>query len=59
MRLAVTLLGLDLLTVELNTGDADNGVDPGDCTSSPVGFAPSYGDQRWEVGAGGGELTPA
>lgn len=40
MRLAITLLGLDLLTVELDTSDGDNGSDPGDCTTYPVGFVP-------------------
>lgn len=51
MRLAVTLLGLDLLTIDLTTGDGDNGSDPGDCTSFPIGFTASPGDQRWERSA--------
>lgn len=50
MRLAMTLLGLDLLTVEISTDDGDNGTDPGDCTSTQVGFAPTPGAQRWEQG---------
>lgn len=50
MRLA---LGIDVLTIELST-DPDNGTDPGDCTTTPLGFTPSHGDQRWNRGA---ELT--
>lgn len=56
MRLSVTLLGLDLFTLDFTTGEADNGTDPGDCTTYPVGFTLQAGDQRWEQGAGGGEL---
>lgn len=57
MRLSITLLGLDLLSIDVSTdGSSDNGTDPGDCTSYPVGFAPQAGDQRWESGPGGGEL---
>ena len=56
MRLAVTFLGLDLLSIDISTGETDNGIDPGDCTSYPVGFTLQAGDQRWEQGAGGGEL---
>jgi hypothetical protein len=49
MRISVTLFGLDLLTVEVDTShDSDNGTDPGDCTSMPLGFTPSPGDQRWQ-----------
>lgn len=55
MRLSITFLGLDLLSIDVAT-DSDNGTDPGDCTSYPVGFAPQAGDQRWESGPGGGEL---
>lgn len=51
MRLSITLLGLDLFTLEIATdNNPDNGADPGDCTSMVVGFAPSPGDQRWERG---------
>lgn len=53
MRLALTVLGIDLLTIEIST-DQDNGTDAGDCTSQPLGFTPSPGDQRWDRGA---ELT--
>lgn len=40
------VLGLELLAI--TTGDEETG--PGDSTSTPVGFAPSLGDQRWERG---------
>ena len=50
MRLAITILGLDALTIEISTHDSDNGTDPGDCTTMPLGFAPSPGDQRWQAG---------
>jgi hypothetical protein len=34
VRLSITFLGLDLLSVEVTTAaDEDNGTDPGDCTS--------------------------
>lgn len=49
MRLSVTLLGLDLLSIEVTTDQSDDG--PGDCTTMPVGFTASHGDQRWERGA--------
>ena len=51
MRLTIRFLGLDLLTIEASTDDdQDNGTDRGDCTTQPIGFAPSPGDQRWESG---------
>lgn len=51
MRLAITFLGLDLLSIDVTTDtDTDNGTDPGDCTTYPIGFTPSPGDQRWERG---------
>ena len=51
MRLNITLLGLDLLSVELTTdSDGDNGTDPGDCTTYPIGFTANAGDQAWESG---------
>jgi hypothetical protein len=51
MRLAITLFGLDLLTVDIASADGDNSTDPGDCTSFPVGFTATPGDQRWERSA--------
>jgi hypothetical protein len=54
VRLAVTMLGLDLLTVEITT-DAESD-EPGDCITTPVGFTVSAGDQRWQAAPGGGEL---
>lgn len=38
MRLTLRLLGLDILDFTLDT-DNPSGDDPGDCTTSPVGFA--------------------
>lgn len=55
MRLAITVLGRDLLTLEITTTTTEQQADgPGDCTSYPVGFTASPGDQRWDRGA---ELT--
>lgn len=54
MRVAVTILGLDLLTLEITTTTTEQQADAGDCTSYPVGFTASPGDQRWDRGA---ELT--
>jgi hypothetical protein len=48
VRLAVTLLGLDLLTIEITT-DHDAG-EPGDSMSIGVGFTASTGDQAWQPG---------
>lgn len=57
VRVAVTFLGLDLLSIDVTTtADDDNGTDPGDCTTYLLGFVPQAGDQRWESGPGGGEL---
>lgn len=49
MRLSVRMLGLEVLTIEASTDD-DQPNGPGDCTTTPIGFAPSPGDQRWEKG---------
>lgn len=51
MRLTIRILGAEVLHVSTEP-DHDDG--PGDCTSFPVGFVASPGDQRWERGA---ELT--
>lgn len=56
VTITVRLLGLELLHVEMNTETADNNDGPGDCTTNLFGFTASPGDQRWEAGAGGGEL---
>lgn len=46
MRLAITLLGLDLFTIELETAAAEcyEAVDdsPGDCTTYPIGFTAAH-----------------
>lgn len=49
MRLTIRILGLEILQLEATTDD-DNGTDPGDCTTTPIGFTPTPGDQRWEPG---------
>jgi hypothetical protein len=51
MRLAITFLGMDLLSVDVSTSDGNNGTGAGDCTSIPLGFTASHGDQRWERSA--------
>ena len=62
MRLVIRVLGLTLIDVEASTEDvlteAEEGAElAGGCLSTNViGFTPSAGDQRWETGAGGGEL---
>lgn len=48
MRIALRFLGIELLAIE--TSDDEQADGPGDCTTQPIGFAPSYGDQRWESG---------
>ena len=55
MSITVRFLGLELFHVEMSTDAADND-GPGDCTTTLFGFTASPGDQRWETGAGGGEL---
>jgi hypothetical protein len=55
VRLSIRVLGLDLLDVELSTddaaeGDAEADLSGGTTYSTPVGFTPSPGDQRWERG---------
>lgn len=47
-RLTIRLLGTEVLRIETGEAKADDG--PGDCTTYPVGFAPSPGDQRYEAG---------
>ena len=61
MRFSIRVLGLELLTIEASTDDGAPAVDgeelAGGTTSAyPIGFCASPGDQRWESGAGGGEL---
>lgn len=60
MRLTVRLLGLELLSVEASTEDevAEEGAELAGGTTSayPLGFTLSPGDQRWEHGAGAGEV---
>ena len=48
VQLTVRLFGLEFLHIEL--ADPEQTDEPGDCTTSPVGFVPSWGDQRWEKG---------
>lgn len=43
MRLSITLLGLDLFTVELETTAAEvYDESPGDCTTYPIGFTAAH-----------------
>lgn len=57
MRITFRLMGLDLFDFEVTT-DADSPSpepDPrdlsgGTTSATPLGFNPSYGDQRWEQG---------
>jgi hypothetical protein len=54
------VLGLELLAIEASTEDAEAGegeeLAGGTTSAYPLGFSASPGDQRWESGAGGGEL---
>ena len=45
MRLVIRLLGTEVFAIDTEP-DRDEG--PGDCTTYPVGFTASPGDQRWE-----------
>jgi hypothetical protein len=64
MRVTIAALGLELdITFGPETDDtADD--DPGAALnggtlgSTPVGYAPSYGDQRWQPGADHGAGDP-
>jgi hypothetical protein len=47
MRLVIRILGAEVIAIE--TGP-ETPPGPGDCTTHPVGFVPSPGDQRWEKG---------
>ena len=50
MRLTVHILGREVLTIDTDRDDQQSQPDRGDCTTMPIGFAPSPGDQRWERG---------
>lgn len=54
MRLTVWLFGAEVVAVDIGAGDHDRDHDrddsPGDCTTTPVGFTPGSGDQRWQPG---------
>lgn len=59
MNLTVRVLGLELFALEITTdGAPSEGAElaGGTTTAYPLGFTASPGDQRWESGAGGGEL---
>jgi hypothetical protein len=45
-RLTITVLGVEFLDINLAPDEQSDG--PGDCTTTPIGFAASPGDQRWE-----------
>lgn len=49
MRAELAALGLRL-RLEFGPDEDEDDTDPGDCTSTPIGFTPSPGDQRWEAG---------
>lgn len=48
MRLVIRLLGAEVIAIETGPEAKDDG--RGDCTTYPVGFTASPGDQRWETG---------
>jgi hypothetical protein len=58
VRLSIRLFGLDLLDVEVSTDspspepedDTARDLSGGTAYSTPIGFTPSPGDQRWERG---------
>lgn len=54
MTLTLRVLGLELIHLEVSTdneGDEGSECDePGSCTTYPVGFVGSGGDQAWEAG---------
>lgn len=55
MRVTVRVLGLELLSIEASTDDAespspDSDLSGGTTYSTPIGFTPSPGDQRYETG---------
>ena len=50
MRLTVRVLGREVLTIDTDHDDRQSQPDRGDCTTYPIGFTPSPGDQRWERG---------
>lgn len=58
MLLTIRVLGLELLSIEASTGEAEAecSLDGGTTSATGVSFLPSPGDQRWEPGAGAGEL---
>ena len=45
MRLTIRVLGCEVLLVSTEADNEQQG--PGDCTTMPLGFAASPGDQRW------------
>lgn len=46
MRLTLSLFGHEIIAISTDT-DVEY-EEPGDCTTQPIGFAPSPGDQRWQ-----------
>lgn len=59
MRLTLTLLGWELyLTLGPETTAETSSLDGGTTASTPVGFTPSWPDQRWERGTDHGAGEP-
>jgi hypothetical protein len=58
VRLSVWFFGVEVFAVGSDAGEMElvDLDEPGSWTSMPVGFAPSPGDQRWESGAGEGDV---
>lgn len=60
MRFSVRVFGLELLTIEASTEDAEEATEGtelagGTTVAYPLGFTASPGDQRWEAGVDLGE----
>lgn len=58
--LSIHILGLELLCITLTADDAAEEeateLAGGTTSSTPMGFVPSWPDQRWELGAGQGDV---
>lgn len=50
VRLTIRVLGCEVLHIDTDRDDRQSQPDRGDCTTYPIGFTPSPGDQRWERG---------
>ena len=50
MRICVRVLGLELLAIEASTDSDEQTDEPGDCTTTAIGFVRNDAGHEWQLG---------